>query len=185
MKQHLVRIVLGLAITLFFIGYAAKFYPDGFAPARFIDQLDNIIYDARLKLTLPGRSDPRIVILDIDEKSLGEVGRWPWSRNIMARLMDKLFDQYGVAVVAFDVFWSEHDTSSGIGVLDALAKKELKDAPGFQSAYQQLRGALDYDGMFAASIKGRLRKPDVPSSPHAPREAAAVPQRRFRRSCRP
>ncbi len=150
MKQHLVRIVLGLAITLFFIGYAAKFYPAGF-----IDQLDNIIYDARLKLTLPGKADPRIVILDIDEKSLGEVGRWPWSRNIMARLMDSLFDKYGVAVVAFDVFWSEQDTSSGVGVLDALAKKELKDAPGFLSAYQQLRGGLDYDGMFAASIKGR------------------------------
>ena len=150
MKQHLVRIVLGLAITLFFIGYAAKFYRVGF-----IDQLDNIIYDARLNLTLPGKADPRIVILDIDEKSLSEVGRWPWSRNIMARLMDRLFDKYGVAVVAFDVFWSEQDTSSGVGVLDALAKKELKDAPGFQSAYQQLRGELDYDGMFAASIKGR------------------------------
>jgi len=149
-KQHLVRIVLGLAITLYFIGYAAKFYP-----TAFIDQLDNIVYDARLKLTLPGRADPRVVILDIDEKSLGEVGRWPWSRNIMARLMDKLFDQYGVLVVAFDVFWSEFDTSSGIGVLDALAKKELKDSPGFQSAYQQLRSGLDYDGMFAASLKGR------------------------------
>lgn len=150
MKQHFARIVVGLAITLFFLGYAAKFYRVGF-----IDQLDSIIYDARLNLTLPGNGDPRIVILDIDEKSLSEVGRWPWSRNVMARLMDSLFDKYGVAVVAFDVFWSEQDTSSGVGVLDALAKKELKDAPGFQSAYQQLRGGLDYDGMFAASIKGR------------------------------
>jgi len=149
-KQHLVRIVLGLAITIFFIGHAARIYEVGF-----IHQLDNIIYDARLKLTLPGKGDPRIVILDIDEKSLVEIGRWPWSRNILARLMDKLFDQYGVAIVAFDVFWSELDNSSGVGVLDALAKKELKDAPGFQSTYQQLRGGLDYDGMFAASIKGR------------------------------
>jgi adenylate cyclase len=149
-KQHLVRIVLGLAIAVFFIGHAARIYEVGF-----INQLDNIIYDARLKLTLPGKGDPRIVILDIDEKSLGEIGRWPWSRNILARLVDKLFDQYGVALVAFDVFWAEQDTSSGVGVLDALAKKELKDAPGFQSAYQQLRGSLDYDGMFAASLRNR------------------------------
>ena len=150
MKQHLVRIVLGLAITIFFIGHAARIYEVGF-----INQLDNIIFDARLKVTLPGKGDPRIVILDIDEKSLGEIGRWPWSRNILARLMDKLFDQYGVALVAFDVFWAEQDTSSGVGVLDALAKKELKDAPGFQAAYQQLRGGLDYDGMFASSLRNR------------------------------
>jgi adenylate cyclase len=149
-KQHLVRILLGLAITLFFIGHAARFYRIGL-----IDQLDSIIYDARLKLTMPRKGDPRIVILDIDERSLGEIGRWPWSRNVMARLMDKLFDQYHVALVGFDVVWAERDTSSGMEVLDALAKKELKDAPGFQSAYQQLRGGLDYDGLFAASIKGR------------------------------
>jgi len=150
LKQHLVRIVLGLAITVFFIGHAARAYEVGF-----IHQLDNIIYDARLKLTMPRRGDPRIVILDIDEKSLGEIGRWPWSRNVMARLMDKLFDKYGVAVVGFDVVWAERDTSSGMEVLDALAKRELKDASAFQSAYQQLRGGLDYDGMFAASIKSR------------------------------
>jgi adenylate cyclase len=65
-KQHIVRILLGLAITFFFIGHAARFYRVGL-----ISQLDNIIYDTRLKLTMPGRGDARIVILDIDEKSLG------------------------------------------------------------------------------------------------------------------
>ena len=149
-KQHLVRIVLGLAITLFFIGHAARIYEIGF-----IHQLDNIIYDARLRLTMPGKGNPDIVILDIDEKSLGEIGRWPWSRNVMARLMDKLFDKYGVALVGFDVVWAERDTSSGIEVLDALAQGELKDADAFQSAYRQLRGKLDFDSLFAASLKGR------------------------------
>jgi adenylate cyclase len=149
-KQHLVRIVLGLAITLFFIGHAARIYE-----IRFIDQLESIIYDARLRLTMPGKGNPAIVILDIDEKSLGEIGRWPWSRNVMARLMDKLFDKYGVALVGFDVVWAERDTSSGIEILDALAQGELKNAGAFQSAYQQLRGKLDYDSLFAASVKGR------------------------------
>jgi len=149
-KQHLARILIGLAITFFFIGHATRFYQ-----IAFIDQLDSIIYDARLRLTMPGDADPRIVILDIDEKSLGEIGRWPWSRNVMAQLVDKLFDQYQVVQLGFDVVWAERDTSSGMEVLEALAQKELKDASGFQSAYQQLRGSLDYDGIFAASIKGR------------------------------
>ncbi len=104
---------------------------------------------------MPGRGDARIVILDIDEKSHGELGRWPWSRNVVAKLVDMLFDEYGVAVLAFDIVWAERDNSSGMEVLDTLAKSELKDAGGFQSAYRRLRGGLDYDGLLAASIKGR------------------------------
>jgi adenylate cyclase len=148
-RRHLARILIGLAITFLFIGYAARFYPVGI-----IDRLDSIIYDARLKLTMPGKGDARIVILDIDEKSLGEIGRWPWSRNIMARLMDRL-DEYGVALVGFDIVWAERDNSSGLATLDALAKNQLKDAAGFQTAYQQLRANLDYDGIFASSIGKR------------------------------
>ena len=150
MKRYLARILLGLAIALFFAGHAARAYRVGF-----IDQLDNIIYDARLRLTMPGTGDPRVVILDIDEKSLGEVGRWPWSRNLMARLMDKLFDEHHVRLVAFDVVWAERDTSSGLDVLNELARKELKDDPGFRPAFDALRPKLDYDAQFAAAIKGR------------------------------
>jgi len=149
-KQHIVRIALGLVITLFFIGHSARFYQVGF-----IHQLDNIIYDARLNLTMPRTVDNRVVILDIDEKSLGEIGRWPWNRNLMARLIEKLFDQYGIALLGFDIVWAEPDTSSGIETLDALAQKELKEVPGFQQTYQQVRSKLDFDGQFAAAIKGR------------------------------
>ena len=150
MKQHIVRIAIGLAITLFFIGHAARFYQVGF-----ITQVDNIIYDTRLRLTMPRGVDNRIVILDIDEKSLGEIGRWPWGRNIMAALINKLFDQYGIAIVGFDVVWAERDTSSGIDTLDALAQKDLKQDASFQDIYRKLRPELDNDGLFAKAIKGR------------------------------
>jgi len=150
MKQHIVRIAIGLAITFFFIGHAARFYQ-----VPFITQLDNIIYDARLQVTMPRGVDPRIIVLDIDEKSLGEIGRWPWSRNVMADLVNKLFDKYGIAVLGFDVVWAERDTSSGIDTLDALAQKDLKQTAGFQELYQRLRPALDNDGLFGQSIKGR------------------------------
>ncbi len=150
MKQHIVRIAIGLAITLFLFGHAARFYQ-----VPFIAQLDNIIYDARLQLTMPRGVDNRIVILDIDEKSLGEIGRWPWSRNVMAGLVHKLFDKYGIAVLGFDVIWAERDASSGIDTLDSLAQKELKQVAGFQELYQKLRPMLDNDGLFAQAIKGR------------------------------
>ena len=99
--------------------------------------------------------DERIVILDIDERSLGEIGRWPWSRKVMAELTDKLFERYGVALVGFDVVWAERDTSSGMEVLDELARSELKGNPDFQKRYSQLRSSLDFEARFAASLKGR------------------------------
>ena len=150
MRQHIARIALGLAITLFFIGHAARFYSVGL-----ITQLDNIIYDTRLRLTMPGGVDERIVILDIDEKSLQEVARWPWPRDVMARVVDKLFDQYQIAILGFDVVFAEEDHSSGMRALDELAQQQLKQVPEFLDAYRRLRPKLDNDGLFARALQGR------------------------------
>ena len=152
MKRHIVRIALGLALMLVFVGHVAEFYNIGL-----ITRLDNIIYDARLTLTMPGGVDPRIVILDIDEHSLDKnaLGHWPWPRDKLAALITKLFDKYGIAIVGFDVVFAEPDDSSGLPVLDKLAKGRLKDVAPFQSALSQLRPGLDYDAVFAKAIKGR------------------------------
>ena len=152
MKQHIVRIALGLAVMLIFVGHAGKFYNIGL-----ISRLDNIMYDTRLALTMPGGVDPRIVILDIDERSLDKevLGRWPWRRDKISDLLKKLFDEYGVVIIGFDVVFAEPDESSGLPVLDKLAKGKLKDVGTFQSALNELRPELDYDAIFAKTLKDR------------------------------
>jgi adenylate cyclase len=152
LKQHIIRIALGLAVVLAFLGHAARLYQVGF-----ITQVDNIIYDARLRLTMPGTVDDRIVILDIDEKSLAvpELGRWPWGRDRVAALVQKLFDKYGVVIIGFDVVFAEPDASSGLKVLERLAKRELASIPQFSQTLNQLRPQLDNDGAFAKVMKGR------------------------------
>ena len=104
---------------------------------------------------MPGGVDPRVVILDIDEKSLQEVGHWPWPRNVLAQIVDRLFDKYQARVVAFDVVFAESDNSSGIRALDQLAQNELKQVAGFHDIYKKLRPELDNDSQFAAALKGR------------------------------
>ena len=148
LKKHSLRIVLGLAITLVFLGHAAKIYE-----FTFFHQLDAIIYDARLRLTMPRTVADRIVVVDIDEKSLAEEGRWPWRRDRLALMVDKLFDHYGVAVAGFDVVFAEKDESSGIAVLEDLSQKQFRDNPQFQNALAQVRPQLEYDKIFAASLK--------------------------------
>ncbi len=152
MKRHIVRIALGLALMLLFVGHVAEFYNIGL-----ITRLDNIIYDTRLALTMPGGVDQRVVILDIDERSLDKsaLGHWPWRRDKISALLKKLFDEYGIVIAGFDVVFAEPDESSGLPVLDKLAKGRLKDVGQFQSALKELRPELDYDGIMANTLKGR------------------------------
>jgi len=152
LKQHIVRIALGLLVALVLVGHAAKLYQVGF-----ITQLDNIIYDYRLRLTMPATVDDRIVILDIDERSIDPraLGHWPWGRDKITALLQKLFDKYGVLLVGIDVIFAEPDTSSGLPVLERLAKTKLKAVPSFQAALNELRSELDYDAIFAKFIRGR------------------------------
>ena len=150
MKKNAILIGLGLLIVLFFVGTSARFYR-----LELVEQLSSALYDYRLRLTMPSTKDDRIVILDIDEKSLKEEGRWPWSRDRLALLMDKLFDRYGIAVVGFDVVFAEKDESSGLKVLQNLGQNQLKSDPQFQSVLTQIQPQLEYDKLFADKISNR------------------------------
>jgi adenylate cyclase len=150
LRQHLPRYVLGLILLLGLLGHSAQIYRIGL-----IERLDAIYYDAKLRVTMPREVDQRIAIVDIDEKSLAEQGRWPWGRDRLALLMDKLFDRNGVRLVGFDVVFAEPDTSSGIKSLEGLAARDLRDNSAFQKSFRALRPRLDYDARFAAALKNR------------------------------
>jgi adenylate cyclase len=154
-RKNLTRIVIGMAIVAVFLAHAVHVLR-----IPFLENLESIVYDTRLRLTMPNTVDPRVVILDIDEKSLqekeqGGEGRWPWPRDRLALLLDKLFDKYGIAVVGFDVVFAERDESSGIRVLERLGQRELKGVAQFQSVLEQVRPQLEYDDIFASKMKGR------------------------------
>jgi adenylate cyclase len=150
LSKHWSRIAITLVPVLFALLHAV-----GILPIGVLNRLDNIIYDGRLRATMPRTLDERVVIVDIDEKSLAEVGRWPWSRNRLAELVDELFDRQKIAILGFDVVFAEADDSSGLKRLRQLAASELKDQPGFAERLAQLQGSLDYDSLFAKALKDR------------------------------
>ena len=120
-----------------------------------LDRIDAMIFDARLRATMPKTFDDRIVIVDVDEKSLAELGRWPWSRQKMATLTQTLFEKYEVSLLGFDVVFAEPDESSGLKQLSALAQQQLRHDAGFVTQLAQLAPSLDYDGLFAKALTGR------------------------------
>src|SRR6187402_3489553 len=102
-----------IAVTLIPL-VLALMHASGMVRIDVLQRLDDIIYDARLRATMPRTLDERIVIVDIDEKSLAEVGRWPWGRNRMAELVEELQDRQKTALLGFDVGFAEADESSGL-----------------------------------------------------------------------
>ncbi len=143
------RYVLSLAICAFFI-VNVLYYSH-----IFTDSLENAAYDLRLNKTLLNTTHEKIVVVDIDEKSLSELGHWPWSRNKLAAMVNTLFDYYKIDVLGFDVVFAEADQSSGLGVLQSLANNQLKENADYQVALEQLRPSLQYDRLFAESLRAR------------------------------
>jgi adenylate cyclase len=141
---------LSAFITIFFLlnaTYVTQWH--------FIKQLENATYDMRLRMTMPGGQDERIVIIDIDEKSLAEEGRWPWPRTRVAELVDLLFDKYNIALLGMDVVWAEPDVSSGLLTLEQLASEQLSDNDEYLNVLASLRPSLLNDEIFAQSLKNR------------------------------
>ena len=149
LSKYGARWALAFVLTL-----AAALQVLHYLPSVLVERIDVFLYDARMRVQ-NGALDPRIVIVDIDEKSIAEVGRWPWNRETMATLIDTLNDRYFARTVAFDVIFSEPDTSSGYGTLEALANKEFKDVKGFSERIRALKPHFDYDGRMSQSLYDR------------------------------
>jgi adenylate cyclase len=114
LSRHGARIAVTLIPLLLAVLHAV-----GVLPMGVLQRLDHMIHDARLRATLPNTLEPRIVIVDIDEPSLAEIGRWPWPRDRVAQLVDALFDEQQIALLGFDTVFAEPDPSAALTQLPA------------------------------------------------------------------
>ena len=149
LKKYGVQSGISCVIFLVFLANAV-----GWIALPGMQQVERGLYDKRVNLALTGGVDPRIVIVDIDEASLAQVGHWPWNRTVLARLIDQLYDHYHVAVTGFDVVFAERD-NSGLNALDRLEQSALASDAQFQALKPQLHDQLDYDATFVRSLRNR------------------------------
>ena len=120
------------------------------APLGFVERLDDSITDARLRWTAPAERPTRLAIVDIDEPSLAEVGRWPWGRDRLAQLVDVLFAQQRIAALGFDLVFAEPDPGE-LPMLAALASGD----PALAAQLPRLQRELDRDARFSRALQGR------------------------------
>jgi signal transduction histidine kinase/CheY-like chemotaxis protein len=67
-----------------------------------------------VRRALPTRPpDPRVVIVDVDEASLASLGQWPWRRDRLGALVERL-RELGARVIALDLVFSEPDRAGEV-----------------------------------------------------------------------
>ena len=100
-RFHWTTFVLGLVVTAGFLLFFAA-YP------RLLVSLELKVSDARLRARPHRPFSNKVVIVAIDDKSIQQIGHWPWDRWTLANL-EQAFIAYKVKVVAYDVLFTERD----------------------------------------------------------------------------
>lgn len=122
------------------------------AAARLLDpapvrELRFAQFDAAQRLMPRPLADLPIRVVDIDDESLTRIGQWPWPRDRLATLTQRL-NEAGAAAIAFDVVFAEADRLSPSRILSEVTRRGVDAA---------LTGALerlpDNDALFAAALR--------------------------------
>lgn len=104
-----------------------------------LESFDNRLRDYMFILRGEEPDSGNVVVIDLDDKSLKQIGQWPWSRDVVSQMLVNLTNA-GVGLVAFDVVFAEEDRSNPIKLVEKL-QLDIKD-----------KEIPDYDYTFAATV---------------------------------
>ena len=147
MRDKIIPIILGLALTLLAVFFATSNIPE---LRKLIDGLNNILYDIHLKTYFHKYAALKtpVIIIDIDEKSLHAEGKWPWPRDKLALLAKQLKTQ-GVVVIAFDMLFSEPDKNYAQEVFNKLEEQFFP--PSGLSGHLPLQGVKGFSKQYTTT----------------------------------
>jgi CHASE2 domain-containing sensor protein len=107
-------------------------------------RLDNVVYDLLLGAIPAGSPDSRVMIVDVDERSLAALGQWPWRRDLVGRLIARIRDM-GAAAIGLDMIFAEADRfDTGSIAPDAALAETLRGGRvvlGYAFTFDEPRGA--------------------------------------------
>ncbi len=109
----------------------------------FVKSISYLSFDVYQKI-FSKKKETDVVIVDIDEKSLGKFGQFPWNRNVFAKILDQLNNSDPKAI-GFDIFFTEKDKQSPDAII-----KSYNLIPSDVSELQNLKGP---DQVFSEKLK--------------------------------
>ncbi len=145
------RVLLGFLPLLVMLPHAI-----GIVQYGMVTRLEQQVNDVLLMHgRAPATLDERIVIVDIDERSLLQYGRWPWSRSVLATLSEELLHRQQVAVVGYDVLFAEPERDDTIARLGTWLREQRLSGPVLEEHVKELEARLDRDGLLVKALAGQ------------------------------
>ncbi len=135
MNRHIKKFLLYF-VTIMFVSFTLS-STYSFIP-KTLESFDNRLRDYMFVVRGSVPDSGNVIIIDIDDRSLKEMGQWPWSRNIVAKMLENLTIA-GIGLIGFDVVFAEEDRSNPIKLVKKLNIKTDEEVP-------------DYDYIFAATV---------------------------------
>ena len=111
-----------------------------------ISNLRNRVFDTYQRIQPRPYLDPPVRILDIDEDSLRTFGQWPWPRDLMARILNRLTEA-GAAAIALDMLQQEPDRTGPQSLL-----KQWQGRPDFTALQEAVTRLPDPDGEYTKAL---------------------------------
>jgi adenylate cyclase len=175
-----IGVVLGLALVASFTLLRATDPP-------LLRQIRDITFDEYQRITPRKFENTPVRVIDIDEASLREFGQWPWPRDRLALLVQRLSDM-GAAAIAFDVLFAEADRLSPRSIMRDVAGIDptlLSRLPDNDQLFAQaiadkpvvLGFGLSMDGSYKPPVKAGFAFTGESPFNAPPRMTAATPVR--------
>src|SRR5437870_622443 len=94
---------------------------------QLIEALERYAYDWGVRASARTPSD-KISVIAIDKRSIDNIGRWPWSREIHAKMIERLADAKA-KVIGYTVFFSEPQLDPGLAYVNRLLEAYQRLVP--------------------------------------------------------
>ena len=157
--DHRGSFAISLLVTLFALAtYYVTFVGERPMPmADFVSRMELSSLDTRYQFRGRWRTDPRIIIVDVDQQSQEQLGRWPFPRIHFAHLLDALRED-GARVVAFDITFSKPDQTvlplqELSGDLATQQKKGQAISSAILSTIENKEKQYNYDQQVAEAVQ--------------------------------
>jgi len=123
------------------------------------ESLGRVIYSVQMRLDSPRNPGANVVaIVNIDDKSIKQLGPWPWPRQLIAEMIPILKNN-GAKLIALDLLFSEKERNLGLQEIRELQKAiqerlgtSPKD-PALLKSLSEIEGRLDSDRLLIKAVK--------------------------------
>tara|TARA_B100001758_G_C18403704_1_gene610619 strand:+ start:186 stop:2261 length:2076 start_codon:yes stop_codon:yes gene_type:complete len=123
----------------------------------FIKSISFISFDLYQKTFTLKKNDSNVVIIDIDEESLGKFGQFPWNRTVFAKIIENV-DSSKPKSIAFDVFFAERDKQSPEEIISAynIIPSDVKDLQNLKDPDEVFKNQLSQTNTVLAVLGSNI-----------------------------